>query len=157
MWTLDPHLDYDPTKGGGFGLALPNCLKPLIASLKQGFSQGVFRPEIPWFGEKSSATHPAMVFHQLLQLWFLLWNGGKYILQRNQNLFHLIFLSCFRHFANYAQSLNLLRISSSGIPPANHYGTTSNQLLVIWKIAAHHSFSQQCRSRKWPGGEGKFS
>ena len=132
---------------------LPNCPKPLITPLKHEFPQRGFRPEIHVFGEKPSATHPAKILYQLLQFWFFLRDGGRHILQGNRDLLHLVLLSCFRHFAKYAQSLGLLRISSSRIPPANHYGTPTNQLLVIWKITAHHSFSRKCRSRKWLVGE----
>ena len=127
---------------------LPKCSKPLIASLEQKFSQCGFHPEIPELGEQSLTTHPAEVFYELLQLRFFLKDGRRHILQGNQNLLPLISLSLFGHFAIRPQTLKNAWIPASKISLTNHYEIPANQLLVTRKTA-HHSFSQQCRLRKW--------
>ena len=68
-----------------------------------------------------------------------------------RHLLKFILFPCLWHFDTRAQILNLLRIPPSGILPVKSYGIPTNRLVI--RKTTQHSFSQQCRSRKWLGGE----
>ena len=135
----------------------PHSPYPLVPSLEFEFSQGIFRSEVPGFGEQSLATHNPEVLRQRLQLRVLRncvydgferdWHGSSHI-----------FCPCFRHFVSYTQPLSKLRnLSLLCFSPANCYGVLASQLpvtqncgvqaiqlLVAQEKQPHHSFSQQC-------------